>query len=88
MMWYLSPQSLNVGRKVWFIGYLIVKADGTIKTNIETLNAPDGLDVESQYDVDPNNPKRILNPSMAGSGNFIGWNLKYKILNKVDTSYR
>ena len=88
IMWYLSPQSLNVGRKVWFVGYLLVKADGTVKTNIETLNAPDGLDVESQYDVDPNNPKRILNPSMAGSGNFIGWNLKYKILNKVDTGYR
>jgi len=92
MMWYLSPQSLNVGRKVWFIGYLIVKADGTIKTNIETLKprveAGAQLDVTKQYDVDPNNPKRILNPAMAGDTNFIAWNLKYKILNKVDTSYR
>lgn len=88
MMWYISPQSINVGRKVWLVGYLLVKADGTVKTNIETLKVRDGLDVTKQYDVDPNNPKRILNPGMAGSGDFIAWNLKYKIFNKVDTGYR
>ena len=86
MMWFLSPQSVRVGRKVWFVGYLLIKADGTVKTNIYALKGRDA-DASRQYDLDPRNPKRILQSHLAGNTNVFAFNLKYKILDTTDSSY-
>ena len=86
MMWFLSPQSLNVGRKIWFVGYSLIKADKTVKTNIYAMKGK-LADPTKQYDLDPTNPKRILQSHLSGETSVIAFNLKYKILDTTDSSY-